>query len=219
MIILGGYMTFEDARVLDIAETLACTDLGHPVRVAVDGITASGKSTVADAITRALGRLDRQSIHLTMDGFHHPRVHRHRQGRMSAEGYYWDAYDFDSLISRVLVPLGPGGSGSYCEGVIDLQSDRRLDTEPRHAPKNAVLVVDGTFLQRPPLDAHWDITVFVDTDFDTARERGTQRDSKLLGGRERATEAFHLRYHAASRIYVDTVNPKALATFVIDNNR
>lgn len=211
-------MTFDDAQLTDIAETLTRADLGHTLRVAVDGITASGKSTVAAALASRIRSLDRQAIHLTMDGFHHPRAHRHQQGRMSADGYYWDAYDFGSLISEVLVPLGPGGSRSYREGVIDLQSDRRLDSAPRRASKDAILIVDGTFLQRPPLDEHWDRTIFVDTDFDTARARGIERDAEHLGGRERADEAFHLRYHAASRIYVDDVNPKTRATFVVDNN-
>lgn len=128
-------MAFDDAQVLDIARTIARTDLGHPVRVAVDGITASGKSTVARALASSIRSLNRPAIHLTMDGFHHPRVHRHRQGRLSAEGYYWDAYDFESLIAEVLVPLGPGGSGLYREGVIDLQSDQRLNSPPKSARK------------------------------------------------------------------------------------
>lgn len=211
-------MTDRLAALEDIAASLVATELGHPVRVAIDGITASGKSTVAAALTSSIRERGRPAIHLTMDGFHHRRAYRHRQGRLSAEGYYWDAYDFESLISEVLVPLGPGGSGWYREGVIDLASDEALTTAAIEAPRNVILVVDGTFLQRSPLVEHWDRTVFVDTDFAVAQARGIERDSALLGGRDKAAEAFQLRYHAASRLYVDDVDPRTLATFVVDNN-
>jgi uridine kinase len=157
-----------------------------------------------------------------MDGFHHPRARRHRQGRLSADGYYEDAYDFDALIANVLAPLGPGGSGRYRDSIIDLASDQATDAPPKTAPVDAILVVDGTFLHREPVQHHgttpgyWDRTVFVDTDFDTARTRGIERDRDLLGGPAKAAEAFDLRYHAASRRYLDEVDPRALASFVVD---
>nr|WP_296773124.1 hypothetical protein [Rhodococcus sp. (in: high G+C Gram-positive bacteria)] len=200
-----------------IADQLCATRLGHPVRVAVDGITASGKTTIAAAVASAVNAIGRPVIHLTMDGFHHPRVHRHRQGRMSADGYYEDAYDFDALIRHVLRPLGPDGSGRYRRSIIDLASDTPTAPDTVLAPSNAVLVVDGTFLHRPPLTEHWDRTVFVDTDFDTARARGIERDADLLGGPDKAADAFDLRYHAASRRYLREVHPWLSATFVVDN--
>jgi hypothetical protein len=80
------------------------------------------------------------------------------------------------------------------------------------AEPDAVLVVDGSFLQR---DLVWDEVVFVDTPFEVALARGSRRDAALLGGEEAARVAFTRRYHAASRRYLSEVAPAARATVVL----
>jgi uridine kinase len=192
--------------------------LGHPVRVAVDGITAAGKTTLAREITAALAAAGRPGIHLSLDGFHHPRARRHQQGRWSARGYYEDAYDVDAFVREVLRPLGPAGNRRYRTQVLDLASVRPVADAPLEAPADAVLLVDGTFLHRPELVEHWDRTIFVDTAFDLARDRGVRRDAELFGGPEAATRAYDLRYHPASRLYLDSVNPRQRATVVFGND-
>jgi uridine kinase len=202
-------------RVLGrIADHLAARFPGHPLRVAVDGITASGKTTLARELTACLIDRGRAAAHLSMDGFHNPRAVRHRQGRDSADGYYADAYDFASFSRLVLEPLGPGGDRKYRQLIIDLASDTPIDEPPVEAPEDLVLVVDGSFLQR---DLEWDEVVFVDTPFEVARDRGTRRDTELLGGLEQAERAFDQRYHAASRRYLEEVGPAGRASVVLGN--
>ncbi|WP_045198512.1 hypothetical protein [Rhodococcus sp. B7740] len=188
---------------------------GHPLRVAIDGVTASGKSTCARWLVDAVAAHGRPSLHVTMDGFHHRRAHRYRQGRASALGYYRDAYDFDALRTHVLIPLGPDGSGEIRRRIIDLASDEPVEDPPEPVPTDAIVVVDGTFLHRPPLPDCWDYTVFVDTPMELARARGVARDADALGGTEAAGRAFDQRYHAACRIYLDEVGPRERATRVL----
>ncbi|RAS66823.1 gamma-glutamyl AIG2-like cyclotransferase [Lentzea atacamensis] len=203
------------ARVLGrIADHLTAQLPGRPLRVAVDGITAAGKTTLARELTAAVAARGRAAAHLSMDGFHNPRAVRHRQGRDSADGYYADAYDFASFQRLVLDPLGPGGDRKYRERIIDLHSDTPIDEPPVEAPEDLVLVVDGSFLQR---ELVWDEVVFVDTPFEVAHERGTRRDTELLGGLDQARRAFEQRYHAASRRYLDEVGPAESATVVLGN--
>lgn len=199
----------------DVVSDLVSLDPGHPVRVAVDGVTASGKSTCARWLAEAVVAQGRSALHVTMDGFHHRRAHRYRQGRASAAGYYEDAYDFGALISHVLDPLGPNGSGCIRRRVIDLASDELVEDAPEYVPSDAILVVDGTFLHRPPLPDYWDYSIFVDTPFDVARSRGIARDADALGGAQAAGDAFDQRYHAACRIYLREVGPREKATRVI----
>ncbi|MGC0365649.1 uridine kinase [Rhodococcus sp. 27YEA15] len=206
------------AVVGELAAALCEIECGHPVRVAVDGVTASGKSTVATEIQRAITSLGRPAVHLSMDGFHHRRADRHRRGRLSAEGYYLDAYDFDALIEYVLVPCGPGGDRRIRRSIIDLATDTPASDVREAIPAECVLIVDGTFLHREPVGSNWDATVFVDTDLGIARRRGVERDTDLLGGREQAEEAFDQRYHAASKMYLDVVRPAQQATVVFENN-
>ncbi|WP_072806289.1 hypothetical protein [Rhodococcoides yunnanense] len=201
-----------------VAEHIDGVRPGHPVRVAVDGITASGKTTLAHDLNDALTRLGRTTIRLSMDGFHNPRAIRYRQGRSSARGYYEDAYDFTALALGVLLPLGRGGSLGYRRAVIDLASDTAVDEPDVAAPSTAVLIVDGTFLQKPSVADLWDVRIFVDTSFDVARRRGVARDAEMFGGTEKADTAFRERYHAASQMYVEDVDPAVRADIVFVND-
>ncbi|MEU7476983.1 gamma-glutamylcyclotransferase [Lentzea sp. NPDC042327] len=204
------------ARVVArIADHLASRDPGHPLRVAVDGVTAAGKTTLARELTAAVAERGRPAAHLSMDGFHHPRAHRHRRGRDSADGYYADAYDFAAVAREVLGPLGPGGDRRYRERILDLRADTPVDEPPLTAADDLVLVVDGSFLQR---DLTWDEVVFVDTAFEVAKTRGTRRDAELLGGAAEAAHTFEHRYHAASRRYLAEANPVGRATVVVGND-
>jgi hypothetical protein len=83
-----------------LARWVADRRLGHPIRVAIDGVTASGKTTVARELATAVSELGRPVIQVSMDGFHHPRARRHRQGRESALGYYEDASSSTLMRSR-----------------------------------------------------------------------------------------------------------------------
>lgn len=184
----------------------------------MDGVTASGKTTFAAALADAIAARGRPSIHLSMDGFHHPRAHRHRQGRDSAPGYYEDAYDFPAFAATVLNPLGPGGDHRYRTAIIDLAADRPVDEPAVTAPEDAVLVVDGSFLQRAPLAGQWDEVVFLNADLAVARARGTRRDADQLGGLAAAENAFDRRYHAACRRYLAEEHPATRATIVVGND-
>jgi uridine kinase len=206
------------ARLISEVAAIVCRhDLGHPTRVAIDGVTASGKSTFAGELAAAVAELHRPAVHLTMDGFHHHREHRYRRGRLSADGYYEDAYDFAALAELVLIPLGPGGDRRYRVRVIDLASDAEIGEPPVEAPADAVVIVDGSFLQRPELAGLWDHRIFIDTDLAVARHRGTVRDAQALGGLARAEHMYDVRYHAACRRYLAAVDPAARATLIVEN--
>jgi hypothetical protein len=153
-----------------------------------------------------------------MDGYHHPRAYRHRQGRHSAVGYYEDAYDFARLAELVLAPLGPDGSGRFVPTVLDLAADQPARADPVLAAADAVLIVDGTFLQRGELTGLWDEVVFIDSDLAQARIRGVTRDADLLGGIDAAELVYAERYHAACQLYLEAIDPAARASIVIANH-
>ena len=199
--------------------TVVCDlQLAHPIRVAVDGTTASGKSTLARELTDAVKAKGRQAFHLSMDGYHHPRQHRWRKGALSAEGYYEDAYDFPAFVTNVLMPLGPDGDRRFKERIINLATDQAINESAVIAPADAVLIVDGSFLQRAELADHWDYRIFVNTSFDVALARGLARDSATLGGEEAARTAYESRYHAAARLYIFERHPADTASVIVDND-
>jgi uridine kinase len=186
--------------------------------VAVDGITGAGKTTFADELAEALTSAGIPTLRVTMDGFHHPRATRYRQGRDSAAGYYEDAYDFVALRRELLDPLGDGGGRRYRTEVIDLARDTPLEQPRQQAPDDLVVIVDGSFLQREELDGAWDVVVYLRVSFATARARGVDRDAPNLGSHEAAERLFAVRYHRAQQRYLDEHDPEARADIVVDND-
>ncbi|HEX9415079.1 MAG TPA: hypothetical protein VF895_00060 [Gaiellaceae bacterium] len=75
--------------------------LALPARVAVDGVDAAGKTTLAGELARRLG-----AARLSADEFLRPPEERYRRGRESPEGYYLDSFDHDRLREAVLARDG-----------------------------------------------------------------------------------------------------------------
>ena len=210
--------TDRERVVRRVADHLAARRPGEPLRVAVDGITAAGKTTLAGELAEAVRRTGRPALTVSMDGFHHPRAHRRRQGPASAVGYYADAYDFAGLATALLDPLGPDGERRYRTRIHDLATDAVLDEPPVTAEPALVVVVDGTFLQRSELAGRWDEVIYLDTSYQVALQRAISRDSELLGGPEATRAAYLNRYHAACGLYANEYDPVATADVVIGND-
>lgn len=135
----------------DLAGLVEATAPGRRALVAVDGVDASGKTTLTDAVAAAMTR---EVVRASVDSFHRPRAERHRRGRASAEGCYRDTFDHAALRDRLLVPFRDGGA--CVTAVFDHERDRPVDAAPCEPGEAAVLVVDGVFLLRPELDVTWD---------------------------------------------------------------
>jgi uridine kinase len=210
-------MTARDEVIATVTEVVVAADAGHPVRVAVEGITAAGKTTFARELASAVVATGRPARALTMDGWHHPAEHRHRQGRGSADGYYEDAYDLAAFRDEVLVPLGGSAPHAYRPAVLDLATDQRVAPELVTVAPDEVVLVDGSFLGKPELAGRWDVRIWLDVPFEVAQARGVARDAEQLGGAEAAAEAFQRRYHAAFRRYLSECDPMAAADVVVDN--
>ena len=187
-----------------------------PIRLAINGIEGTGKTTFAYNLVNYLCRKDLIAIHISIDGFHFNKERRYKQGRDSADGYYEDAYDEAAFVKNVL-QRSQGDPPEYIEATHDLLTDIYLDLQPIKLADNSVLVTDGCYLFKPVFNDYWDLKIYLKTDFQTALERGVKRDQKALGGYEQAKEKFQLRYHAASKRYISEINPEKLADIVIDN--
>lgn len=190
--------------------------VGHPLRVAIDGPLASGKTTLADDLAEAV-RAWAPAIRAGLDGFHRPRAERYARGRRSALGYYEDARDYAAMRRALLDPLGPGGSGLYRASLFDLETDLPDEAPLVVADADAILIVEGTFLQRPEFDGAWDVAVFLDIDPELSLACGLSRDAAALGGPEAAAALYRERYLPAWEMYAAACWPREKADVLIDH--
>jgi uridine kinase len=188
------------------------------LRVAVEGLTGAGKTSFGHELAAALRDLGRPTMRASLDDFKHPWRHarEHHYDRVTAAGYYRNAYDFASARDLLLIPAGPAGSGNVVLCGHDPLTGADHRTTAVSAPPAAILIVDSVFAFRPEYNDCWDYRVWLEVDPQTALRRGIARDA-LAEGIDEATRVHTDRYHAAEKIYLAEVCPQGLADVVIDN--
>lgn len=187
------------------------------VRVAIDGRTAAGKTTLGHELARILADQGRVVLRASLDDFKRPWSERHLYDRTTGEGYYRNAYDFQAMKALLLEPAAPTGSGQVALCSIDPITQIDHSDDRVAMPEDGILIVDSVFAFRPELNDNWDLRIWVDIDAELSVRRGTQRDAPRDGAE--TAEALHRdRYGGAEAIYITEVDPLALADIVIDNS-
>lgn len=202
----------------DLAVRVLGLPRSHPVRVAIDGCSAAGKSTLADELADVLRQhTDRPVIRVGLDHFKRADAVRTRYPRDSPESYYLDSWDNAAIRDLLLGPLGPGGSRRYRTAVTDLPALAAVDGPVLVAPDDAILLADGVFLQRPELDPFWDLRIWLDVDLDDVLRRGIARDASWMGSAEEAGARYRSKYLPGEQRYLREVRPAERAEIVVDN--
>ena len=205
------------ARVLDfLADTV--DSLGdHRLRVAIDGLTASGKTSLGHELAQRLARRGRPVLRASLDDFKRPWSERHLYDRVSGEGYYRNAFDRDAACKLLLDPSAPtaGGVVSLCSIDPITQLDHSAITTVM--PANGVLVVDGVFAFRPEINAYWDLRVWVEIDAELSVRRGIERDAEMDGNADEAEALHRKRYLAGELLYMNEVDPRSFVDVIVDN--
>jgi uridine kinase len=201
-----------------LAALIDAVERPHPVRVAIDGPDAAGKTTLSDELAAAMRKEGRAVVRVSIDGFHRPREERYRRGPDSPVGYYEDSFDYGALRRCVLEPLGPGGTLRYRPAVFDLRTDSALPAAEAVAPRDAVLLLDGIFLLRPELFESWDVRIFVAVGFEEVLRRALERDATLLGSRAEVERRYRSRYIPGQQLYYAAARPAETAHLVVHND-
>lgn len=190
----------------------------HPLKVAIDGIDAAGKTTLSRELESLLSRKKQIVITSSIDNFHYPREIRYRRGADSPEGYYRDSFDYQTLKSILLEPLGPDGNRQIRTSAFDHRKNTPTETSSSIAPEDAILLFDGIFLLRPELADLWDITIYVDINFDTCLQRALIRDLNLFGDGDELISRYRSRYILGQQIYLGSCQPKKHADIIMQND-
>lgn len=202
------------AQVLNTLARLIPLPSGHPLRVAVDGMTGVGKTSMRGELANALRALGRTVVEASGDDFHHQREHRYAQGKGSPRGYYKGAYDYYAMASKLLAPLGDQGDAHVRLRHHDLVTDQILDREPMvNVGADSTVVVDGSFLMRPEVADLWDFVVLVESPREVSVARQAVRD----GAPTDADDPYHRRYLGAYDLYVARCDPRSRAHVLVDN--
>ncbi|WP_349898441.1 nucleoside/nucleotide kinase family protein [Parafrigoribacterium soli] len=170
--------------------------------VAIDGGSDAGAREFADDLAATVRTLGHEAFRASIDDFQAPRSIRESGGRPAASARYEHGYDY-SLLQRVLLDPFRATSGTgFVLAAFDAQRDAPFQSKWTTASADALLIINGVFLNRPELAGFWNYSVWLET---PQREPG-----------ETAPNAE--RDAAADALYVAEVNPRGKAVAIIDNS-
>lgn len=219
---VSGLPTVPDVARSDVinalADAMVALRVDHPTRVAVDGRSAAGKTTLADELAQAIRARGREAIRASIDDFHRPgHKYRSQRGGWTPRSYYDEGYDYAAFLDLLLRPLGPGGSRRCRTALFDSFHDTWLPEEWRAVGDRAVAIVDGVFLLRPELAGHWDYVIWVDIDMETMVARARRRDVAWVGSEEAAETHYRRHWIPTHELYERLTGAPERADAVVDN--
>src|SRR5580692_3153452 len=177
------------------------------VIVAIDGMDGAGKTEFANALAAELGIGHKAVFRASIDDFHQSRARRYARGRDSAEGFYRDSFDYPTFKRMLTEPFRTGWIGSFNLKAFDLKRDLPFQPVWSSGPKDAILVVDGIFLNRPELRGIWNFSIWLDVDPEVAAARMLERDG---------VSEFPDRYTGGQELYLKESKPRDAANAIID---
>jgi uridine kinase len=201
-----------------LADAVTALPLGHPTRVAVEGRSAAGKTTLADELAGAVRARAREVLRASIDDFHRPgHKYRAQRGGWTPRSYYDEGYDYEAFRDLLLRPLGPGGSRRCRPALFDSFRDTWLPEEWCEVGPRAVVIIDGAFLLRPELADHWDYIIWLDIDHETMVERARRRDVAWVGSADIVEERYRRHWVPTHDLYERLTAAPTRAHAVIDN--
>lgn len=141
-----------------------------PVTLAIEGGSASGKSTLASLLEKMYG-----AALFHMDDFFLQPQQRTPERYREVGGNI----DRERFLSEVLLPLSEGKTVSYRR--FDCKEMRILD--PVSVEPKRLTVIEGAYSMHPLFGGHYTLSVFLDIDKDLQRERILLRNGEALANR------------------------------------
>ncbi|WP_420114856.1 uridine kinase [Pseudactinotalea sp.] len=208
--------TAQRAQVLlDLLELVVAVRPRERAVVGIDGPDGVGKSTLAaELLAVAPAVSGREVVGVGIDSFHRPRAERYAHGR-DAESYYRHAFDYDALRRCVLDPFRAGRE--IVPAVHDVATDEAVFPDPIEVGEDALLLLDGVFLQRQELQPQLDAVLLVTADLEVTVPRGNARFARPAE-EDDPDHPANARYVGAQRMYAHELRRQGtFPTWILDN--
>lgn len=183
--------------------------------VALSGIDGSGKGWVARRLAAALEEVGLRVASLRVDPWLNLPAIRHSAER-PGEHFYANALRLEELLAQAVLPLRDSRR-------LDLTFDAAEETATAYPPRRwsyvdvDVVLLEGIFLFKRGLRAHYDLAVWLDCSFETALERAIAREQEALSADD-TVRAYETIYFPAQRVHFERDEPRQRADLVLLND-
>lgn len=174
----------------------------------IDGLSRSGKTTLASAVTKQAGAMGIAGCLFHIDDFIVERNKRYGTGLDEWREYYEHQWPVDKLTQAFFSKLKKAGQVELC--YYEAELDQCL-AKTVQLPEQALIIVEGVFLQRIEWRSYYDRVLYLAC----PREKRLLREAKAV--RENL-EKMERRYWKAESHYEKTVQPETQADWVLHCN-
>jgi uridine kinase len=130
---------------------------------ATDGRAGSaGTASFADDLASVFREAGHTAFRASIRDFHRSHAERATRGDESPESYYRDAFDYRTLRRVLIDPFRMAGSTGFQTSAFDDRRDAPTQSRWLTAPADAVLIIDGVFLNRPELRDLWNFSILLE---------------------------------------------------------
>jgi uridine kinase len=199
-----------------ILEARRAVPARRSVLVAVSGIDGCGKGYVTAEVVKALQARGVRAASINIDGWLNLPAKRFNSAN-AAEHFYLHAIRFDEMFAQLVLPL---------------RDHRSVRIEAEYAEETAtqyrrhlyefddidVIALEGIYLLKRALRAHYDLSFWIECSFDTALERAIARAQEGLP-EEETVNAYRTIYFPAQEIHFQRDNPRTAATMIVNNDQ
>lgn len=182
--------------------------------VGISGVDTSGKTEFTQAYSKFLTAVGVKNQVLHLDDFHNPSAVR-GMGGSPVGAYYQNAFNYGKLIREVLAPLREKGRLDKTVTCLDLDTDEYRNRVTYRVEEDAVLLIEGVLLFRPPVLSFLNGTIFLDIPFDEMLRRARMRDVPKYG--EAFLQRYREKYIPIQERYLREHRPKERCDVLIDN--
>ena len=193
--------------ILQLAAKIPVPEKGQRIIVGIDGLSRSGKTTIGNFLHGHYVEQGVPAVLIHLDDYIVERKRRYGTGTEPWKEYYGLQWDVEQLKRELFAPLRTANGLSLA--AYDEATDQHR-IERIALPEQAIIIIEGVFLQRDEWRAHFDFLCYVDS------PRG-ERFSRESPDTQKKLEKFEQRYWKAEAHYLETVKPKASADHLISN--
>jgi uridine kinase len=178
---------------------------GHRFILGIDGLSRSGKTTLAKSLCEDLKEMNIAHSLFHIDDHIVERKRRYNTGRDEWFEYYFLQWDLHGIKEKFFEKLliSKEFTLDYYDTKIDSQVLKNIELQ-----EESIIIVEGVFLQRQEWRSFFDYVVFLDCPQEKRFSRESEETKKNL-------TKFQNRYWKAEKFYLKAVSPKKKADLVI----
>jgi len=183
------------------AEILNLNGRGRVI-VAVDGADAAARTAFADDLAAVLDEAGSSAVRASLRFFMRSREDVARFGAETPERHYRHGYDYSALRRVLLEPFRLGGSTGFVTQVFDPDRDTWIEPTWTTAPADAMLVIDGEFINRGELRDAWNYRILLESEATSEADYLYQKEERP---RQVASAVIDLsQRHLPQRVFSDS---------------